>query len=309
MYQDDATWEALASFEFDEPGARLTFSKRLARENGWSHAFAKRAIEEYRRFVYLMVTAKHPVTPSVEVDQVWHLHLTYTRSYWDEMCGRVLGRRLHHGPTRGGSEEGAKYTDWYTKTLAAYEATFGEAPPSAFWPSPETRMSEESLIRNVSTRTHFVLPKPDVRAGFRRLWGALGVSGAALTASACSESEASLGWALFIVAATVAIVILYVLWVSWDRRGPTRRRDQGSYGDSGCSTYVFLPGSSDSSSGAEPSSGGSSSWWSSMFDSSSGGGGWGGSDSSSGGDSGGSDSSSGGDAGCGGGGCGGCGGD
>jgi hypothetical protein len=34
----------------------------------------------------------HIVTPSEQVDQVWHLHLTYTRSYWDEFCPNVLGQ-------------------------------------------------------------------------------------------------------------------------------------------------------------------------------------------------------------------------
>jgi hypothetical protein len=98
-------------------------------------------VEEYRRFVYLAMAAGHPVTPSVDVDHAWHLHLTYTRSYWEEMCGRVLGRPLHHDPTRGGLAEGAKFTDWYARTLRSYQEAFGSAPPADIWPSPAERFA------------------------------------------------------------------------------------------------------------------------------------------------------------------------
>ena len=33
------------------------------------------AIEEYRKFVFLALVAGHQITPSDQVDQVWHLHL------------------------------------------------------------------------------------------------------------------------------------------------------------------------------------------------------------------------------------------
>src|SRR4051794_21859641 len=77
-----ALWQKIKAFELDRAGDGFPFSARLARENGWSRSFAFRVIEEYRRFVYLMATAPHPVSPSDAVDQAWHLHMTYTRSYW-----------------------------------------------------------------------------------------------------------------------------------------------------------------------------------------------------------------------------------
>ena len=40
-------WRRLAALEFDVPGASLPFTTRLARDNGWTEEFAKRAIEEY----------------------------------------------------------------------------------------------------------------------------------------------------------------------------------------------------------------------------------------------------------------------
>jgi hypothetical protein len=111
--RENAEWsglyERLAAFEFDKADAAFPFSARLARDNGWSREYAAAVLEEYRRFLFLAVAAGHPVTPSDQVDQAWHLHLLYTRSYWDDLCGDVLQRPLHHGPTRGGTAESEKF--------------------------------------------------------------------------------------------------------------------------------------------------------------------------------------------------------
>jgi hypothetical protein len=72
--------EKIEAFPLDEPGAALPFTSRLAREQAWSHAFAGRVTHEYLRFIYLAMAAGHPVTPSEQVDQAWHLHLIDTRS-------------------------------------------------------------------------------------------------------------------------------------------------------------------------------------------------------------------------------------
>ncbi|MEX2389427.1 MAG: hypothetical protein WD534_16240, partial [Phycisphaeraceae bacterium] len=82
---NDPLWKRIESFDFDDGAqpATLPFVLRLARDNRWTIRFSQRAIEAYRRFAYLAATADEHVTPSDEVDQVWHLHMTYTRSYWD----------------------------------------------------------------------------------------------------------------------------------------------------------------------------------------------------------------------------------
>ncbi len=71
----DPLWPRLAAFVFDAPGAALPFTARLARDQGWTREHAARVVDEYRRFVYLCVRAGHPCTPSVDVDEAWHLHL------------------------------------------------------------------------------------------------------------------------------------------------------------------------------------------------------------------------------------------
>jgi hypothetical protein len=102
MLPDDNLWTRIEQFELDEPDAGFPFSARLAKETGWTYPHTQRVIEEYRRFVYLACVAGHPVSPADEVDEVWHLHLTYTESYWGRFCPQVIDRPLHHQPTRGG---------------------------------------------------------------------------------------------------------------------------------------------------------------------------------------------------------------
>lgn len=148
MEQDfQQLWKKILDFELDDPNAALTFTDRLARENGWTLEFALRAVVEYKKFIFLICVSNQPLTPSDQVDQVWHLHLLYTHSYWDEMCEGILKRKIHHGPTKGGKSEGAKFTNWYLKTLELYKSTFHEDAPQDLWPTPEIRFKNINFQR------------------------------------------------------------------------------------------------------------------------------------------------------------------
>lgn len=140
--EHDALRARLFAYRIGPEIAVLSFRDRLARENRWSSAYARRVIHEYYRFCYLAMTAGHEVTPSDQVDQAWHLHPTYTRDYWQRFCPDVLGAPLHHGPTAGGQDERARYYDQYAETLKSYQETFGEAPPPDIWSSASERFGE-----------------------------------------------------------------------------------------------------------------------------------------------------------------------
>lgn len=148
----------IEAFEIDELDSRFTFTQRLARENGWSQRYAARVVTEYKRFVFLAVEAGHIVSPSDEVDQAWHLHLTYTRSYWDRLCGDVLQRPLHHNPTKGGDAEAIKFRALYEQTLESYRRCFDEMPPADIWPDVATRFAPDQHQR-VDTARHWIVPK------------------------------------------------------------------------------------------------------------------------------------------------------
>jgi hypothetical protein len=152
-------WNEIREFELDDDEATFTFSDRLARENGWSKGFALRAIAEYKRFMFLVCVTNQPLTPSEEIDQVWHLHLLYTRSYWKEFCGEVLKREVHHGPTRGGPEEKDKFNDWYAKTLLYYRQKFNNDPPPDLWPPPHLRFRNSNFCW-IDLNRHWIIKKP-----------------------------------------------------------------------------------------------------------------------------------------------------
>lgn len=157
-HADHPVWKALSHYIVGPEDAALPFIVRLARENGWRPAHAERVFEEYRRFCFLAVTCGHGVTPSDAVDQAWHLHLTYTRDYWQRFCPEVLGRPLHHGPTAGGMDEQHRFFHQYAETLRSYERVFGP-PPADLWPAAGRRLTEDHKARRVHPRDAFIVPR------------------------------------------------------------------------------------------------------------------------------------------------------
>jgi hypothetical protein len=161
--QQTALMNRLQAYELDDIGARLSFSKRLARDNAWSETYAQRVIEEYKRFAFLAAAAGHPVTPSDQVDQVWHMHLIYSRAYWEDFCPNVLQTPLHHGPTKGGQQERSKFNEWYGKTLESYQRFFGTPAPADIWPAPQIRFNHDIHFARINTLDNWVIPKLPVR--------------------------------------------------------------------------------------------------------------------------------------------------
>ena len=153
----DALWRRLQAHRFDEPADAHPFSARLAQGQGWRPAHTERVLREYRRFLYLSIRLQGRACPSEAVDAAWHAHLLDSSRYFGQFCPQVLGRPLHHHPSRGGGD-GARHRDHYAATLRAYEACFGAPPPADLWPAPEHRFAER--VRQVSSRTHWVCPKP-----------------------------------------------------------------------------------------------------------------------------------------------------
>ncbi|HAZ44167.1 MAG TPA: TIGR04222 domain-containing membrane protein [Cyanobacteria bacterium UBA11369] len=167
--QQAELYQRLQAFSLDAADASLPFSKRLARDNGWTIEYARRVIDEYKKFMFLAVLAGHPVTPSDQVDQAWHLHLLYTRSYWEEFCPNILQTPMHHGPTQGGIKERRKFDNWYNKTLASYEQFFQQSPPVDIWPPSHIRFGKDIKFVRVNTQENWILPKARLNflSGFR----------------------------------------------------------------------------------------------------------------------------------------------
>jgi hypothetical protein len=135
----DPLFQTLVSLVLDDPQAAGSFTARLVASHNWSMDHASRVILEYKKFLYLTQRAGHEVTPSPEVDDVWHLHLTYTQSYWGQLCGRVFSRPLHHVPGTDSPEQNEIHQAHYVATLASYERLFGDSAPADIWPRTTAR--------------------------------------------------------------------------------------------------------------------------------------------------------------------------
>lgn len=248
MVGNIALWKAIEAFDLDGGNAAIRFSDRLARENRWTRAFAQQAVEEYKKFLYLAATAEVPVTPSDVVDQVWHLHLVYTRSYWEELCDGVLGKPLHHGPTKGGVREDRRYRDQYAHTLSRYRDEFGVDAPSAFWSPEDIRFAGAVHQIWVDKRKHFVVPKPDWRflsAVVLSTAGVVLLSGGAFAAD--FEIDPDLKGILVIAVIFVVALALLILIASLSSR--SKRKRSGSAASS--SAYIGGCGSNSGKSGKD----------------------------------------------------------
>lgn len=236
MYaHDPELLRQILEFDIDGRPAELSFERRLARECGWSAAYARRVVVEYRRFVYLAMTAGHPVTPSDEVDQAWHLHMTYTRSYWDRLCGQVLPRPLHHNPTAGGSAEDAKFADWYQRTMQSYRTAFGHAPPRGIWPSPKARFDAARQFRRVRTLEYWLIPRNAVRGA---LWSGVCVLAVASAMGAGGSTDSG-GLAPFALIAGALLIGGVAFWYLSRAGRPSHRREHGSGGDGSGGAMFF----------------------------------------------------------------------
>lgn len=131
---------AVATYTF--PAAMTT---KLMAEQQWTLEYTTRVLTEYRRFIHLAATMGHEVTPSQIVDEAWHMHLTFSRDYWEKLTP-LLPAPLHHEPAEGLPGDGARYAAQYRRTLDDYRATFGHEPPADIWPLARPRRRARFLI-------------------------------------------------------------------------------------------------------------------------------------------------------------------
>ncbi len=255
MIETDPLWIRLNQLELESIGGSVTFLSRLAGENGWSTSFTRRVIAEYRRFLFLAARAGHKVTPSTILDQAWHLHLLYTESYWNELCGEVLQRPLHHGPTKGGAAEDAKFESWYEKTLESYERVFGSKPPRDVWPRRGGKRVSKPRYRIVDTNRFFCIPRARVTVP-ARIGGliALGL----ISAGSAHAGDGLIQASDLIGISVIVLVVVVILLVSHGKRNRSGQGDSSGSCSSGCGGGSFYSSDDAGSSGGDGGDGGDS---------------------------------------------------
>ncbi len=225
-------WKKIKEFNLDEKDIDFTFSQRLARDNNWGLDFVNDVIIEYKKFIYLCCVSDQQITPSDSVDQAWHLHLTYTQSYWKKFCGETINKEIHHNPTKGGLEEKNKFSDCYDLTFEVYKSEFNNIPPDAIWLNNKRRFHEINFKR-INTDSFWLIKKPSKNyiSGFKLI--IIGVLIPTLFIQAENSSSAIY---FFIIIAAI------ILFNFFNDRGNKKGGDSGCsdgcshFDDSGCSS-------------------------------------------------------------------------
>jgi hypothetical protein len=210
MLSQPALWQRIAQHPLGGQQQAL-FMRKLAQEQDWSADYCRQAMEEYRRFVYLACVSATPLSPSQAVDAVWHLHLGFSRDYWQLFCPQVLGRELHHDPDDG--TDPAPMQDQYRATLALYLSEFDNPAPAAVWRQ--------------------AAGNPPSRLAWLSALGALLAGGAALAAEDGAKSNHD-----GLIAVSAFAIVIYVIYRVFrpERRSRRKHRDSGSNCGSSCST-------------------------------------------------------------------------
>ena len=84
----------------------------------------------YRQFLYLVsevdrLNLNIDLTPTKEIDEVWHAHILHTKQYYDD-CQKALGYFVHHTPSfEENTTEKSKKA--FTKTICLANSIFGES--------------------------------------------------------------------------------------------------------------------------------------------------------------------------------------
>lgn len=258
---EQSLWQKIEAFQFERPEAVLKFADRLARENNWTKDFTNRVILEYKRFIFLCCVSDKSVTPSDAVDQAWHLHLTYTKSYWVDLKN-ITGKEIHHNPTEGGKSESVKFDDQYNFTKSLYEQKFKIIQPADIWLPNKRRFSER--FQRINITNNWVIRKPKL------LFKSLATILFFISILSFIQASAGVWWFVGIVVFIVIIIIIIASNSDGGNKNNRNRRNgssssssSSSSSDSGCGTGGFLIfgagcGSSDSGSHSGSSGCGSS---------------------------------------------------
>jgi len=131
------------------------FAHKIMKKHRLPRAFTFRAIEEYKKFVYLGVISDFVVTPSKYIDIVWHEHLLFSKGY-REFCDDVIQYQFDHQPELITTEDQTDiFTTQYLETLDLYRQEFGMEPPENIWGVPKFDKDRIKTAERKSKRKYY----------------------------------------------------------------------------------------------------------------------------------------------------------
>jgi hypothetical protein len=145
----------ILNFDIQVNGDKAIFISKLMSDNNWSKKFTLLAVSEYKKFLCLLNMSSERLSPSKVIDRVWHCHLTFTHSYWHELCRDLLGKEIHHIPSSLSQVCKQQDITSYKKTLAFYQLHFGP-PDKKVWGEINAISAEKSKVAAMPTKSYWL---------------------------------------------------------------------------------------------------------------------------------------------------------
>jgi hypothetical protein len=104
---------------------------KLVHQYNWQHKHAVIVVHMYKNFLFLNAKygEKYKLTPSEEIDEIWHLHILETKKYRKD-CYAIFGKYFDHNPMSFKGDIKANYTEMaqsFNKMLELYRKEFNNA--------------------------------------------------------------------------------------------------------------------------------------------------------------------------------------
>ncbi|PJE64266.1 MAG: hypothetical protein COU90_03555 [Candidatus Ryanbacteria bacterium CG10_big_fil_rev_8_21_14_0_10_43_42] len=97
---------------------------------------AAHLFEECKKFLALISIIPQPISPSKQLDSMWHHFILHTHDY-AAFCEKFFGKFLHHHPTN------QPYTESRGEMLQLAKTIFGDIDP-VIWPTTEVIACDSS---------------------------------------------------------------------------------------------------------------------------------------------------------------------
>lgn len=93
----------------------------------WDDTKRRREAERYAKLLLVAVENRsHPIAPTRDIDQMWHLHMLHPKAYYED-CMRLFGEIFDHDGGFGAApSEEPILRENFLKTKALYEQRWGE---------------------------------------------------------------------------------------------------------------------------------------------------------------------------------------
>ncbi|TAF32145.1 MAG: hypothetical protein EAZ57_09905 [Cytophagales bacterium] len=193
------------------------FADRLCKEQNWTADFTNLCLQEYLKFMCL-ASIKPSAVPSKAIDEVWHLHLIYTKSYWADFLPNYTGKTIHHEPEEPNQTPKTGGRNAYQETLDSYQALFG-AYPKAIWHYKKPIATKDTSAP--------VPQKSFIRQIAQRFWIVSVISLLALMNIQASESDV---WFIIIFALLVIFVPILFTIFAMKKRASSQKPIQKPHG-------------------------------------------------------------------------------